>query len=68
MHLRIGWETQNDATRLVEVRELVNGSPWYDTTLPRVGAPQPLVSHWSRLIDAPLALLIVTFQSCRRRR
>jgi len=51
----------DDATRLVEVRELVNGSPWYDTTLPRVGAPQPLVSHWSRLIDAPLALLIVTF-------
>jgi len=50
----------DDATRLVEVRELVNGSPWYDTTLPRFGAPQPLVSHWSRLIDAPLALLIVT--------
>lgn len=48
----------DDAVRLVTVRELLAGAPWYDTTLPRIGAPEPLVSHWSRLIDAPLALLI----------
>lgn len=48
----------DDATRLVEVRELMAGAPWLDTTLPRIGAPTPLVSHWSRLIDAPLALMI----------
>jgi hypothetical protein len=48
----------DDALRLVSVRELIGGAPWYDTTLPRVGAPEPLVSHWSRLIDLPLAGLI----------
>lgn len=49
----------DDAVRLVTVRELIGGAPWFDTTLPRIGAPDPLVSHWSRLIDAPLAALIV---------
>ena len=48
----------DDAVRLVTVRELIGGAPWFDTTLPRIGAPEPLVSHWSRLIDAPLAALI----------
>src|SRR5581483_9934580 len=48
----------DDAVRLVGVRELLAGAPWFDTTLPRIGAPAPLVSHWSRLIDLPLGLLI----------
>ncbi len=48
----------DDALRLVTVRELLAGAPWFDTTLPRIGAPEPLLSHWSRLIDAPLAALI----------
>jgi hypothetical protein len=48
----------DDAVRLVGVRELIAGSPWLDTTLARLGAPEPLLSHWSRLIDLPLALLI----------
>src|SRR5436190_3431293 len=48
----------DDAVRLVTVRGLLAGAPWFDTTLPRIGAPEPLVSHWSRLIDAPLAALI----------
>ena len=48
----------DDAVRLISVRELLAGAPWFDTTLPRIGAPEPLVSHWSRLIDAPLAALV----------
>ena len=48
----------DDAVRLVTVRELIAGAPWFDTTLPRIGAPDPLVSHWSRLIDLPLAASI----------
>ena len=31
----------DDATRLVAVREFLGGAPWYDTTLPRFGAPEP---------------------------
>src|SRR5256714_486888 len=50
----------DDAVRLVTVRELLGGAPWFDTTLPRIGAPEPLVSHWARLIDLPLAALIGT--------
>lgn len=49
----------DDAVRLLTVRELLGGASFFDTTLARIGAPDPLVSHWSRLIDAPLALLIV---------
>ena len=49
----------DDAVRLVGVRELLAGAPWFDTTLPRIGAPDPLVSHWSRLIDLPIAGLIL---------
>src|SRR5262245_8648397 len=48
----------DDAVRLESVRELLHGASWFDTTLPRIGAPAPLVSHWSRLVDAPLAVLI----------
>lgn len=48
----------DDAVRLVSVRDLLAGTPWFDTTLPRIGAPEPLVSHWSRLIDLPLAALM----------
>ncbi|MGQ0671596.1 MAG: hypothetical protein ACT4N2_01770 [Hyphomicrobium sp.] len=48
----------DDATRLIGVREFLAGAPWFDTTLPRYGAPDALVSHWSRLVDLPLALLI----------
>src|SRR6476646_10746960 len=52
----------DDAVRLVTVRELLGGAPWFDLTLSRIGAPEPLVSHWSRLIDAPLALLMLLLQ------
>jgi hypothetical protein len=46
----------DDAVRLVMVRELVaGGASWFDPTLARIGAPEPLLSHWSRLIDLGLA-------------
>jgi hypothetical protein len=52
----------DDATRLITVRELMAGAPWLDTTLHRFGGPHALVSHWSRLIDLPLVLLLSTFE------
>jgi hypothetical protein len=48
----------DDATRMIEVREWMAGSSWFDMTLWRFGGAHPLVSHWSRLIDAPLAGLL----------
>ena len=52
----------DDAVRLLAVRELMAGAPWFDTTLPRIGAPEPLLSHWSRLIDLGLAGMLVLFR------
>jgi hypothetical protein len=48
----------DDATRLYQVREWLAGAGWFDLTLSRIGAPEPLVSHWSRLVDVPVGFLI----------
>ena len=51
----------DDATRLTEVRRLLAGASWFDMSLPRIGGETPLISHWSRLIDVPLAVLLQLF-------
>jgi hypothetical protein len=52
----------DDATRMIEVRAWMSGASWFDLTLPRFDGADPLVSHWSRLIDAPLAVLLSGFE------
>ena len=49
----------DDAMRLVEVRDLLAGQSWFDLTQHRLDPPQGLLMHWSRLIDAPIAGLIL---------
>ena len=49
----------DDAMRLVEVRDFLNGQGWYDPTQYRLDAPYGASMHWSRLIDAPIAALIL---------
>ncbi len=56
-HLRV--PDPDDAMRLVEVRDFVNGQGWYDLVQRRFGPPAGIPSHWSRLVDAPLAGLIL---------
>jgi hypothetical protein len=51
----------DDATRLVQVREWLAGAPWFDTHTNRFGLADGLVSHWSRLVDAPIGGLIRLF-------
>lgn len=53
--------TGDDAMRLVEAVDLFNGQSWFDTTQYRDNAPFGGPMHWSRLVDAPLALLIAVF-------
>src|SRR5580658_8474779 len=48
----------DDAMRLVEVRDLLAGQNWFDMTQYRLDPPDGVVSHWSRLVDFPLALII----------
>ena len=53
----------DDATRLYQVRHLMAGGAWFDMTLPRLGGATALVSHWSRLIDLPLVILLGGFET-----
>lgn len=48
----------DDAMRLVEVRNLVAGQSWFDMVEHRFLPPAGVASHWSRLLDAPLAAAI----------
>ncbi len=45
--------------RLVEVRDLLAGQGWFDLHQYRMGLDGGFVMHWSRLIDAPIAVIIL---------
>lgn len=49
----------DDAMRLAEVRDLLAGQSWFDLTQYRIDPPRGLPMHWSRLIDAPIAAVIL---------
>lgn len=54
--------TTDDAMRLVQVRDLLAGQAWYDLFQHRVLPPDGLSMHWSRYIDAPMALIMAALQ------
>jgi hypothetical protein len=50
----------DDTQRLVQVRDLIAGQGWFDLHQHRIDALHGGVPmHWSRLVDLPLALVIV---------
>ncbi|CDX34457.1 conserved membrane hypothetical protein [Mesorhizobium sp. SOD10] len=49
--------------RLVEVRDLLGGQSWFDLHQYRMGTSGGFVMHWSRLVDTPLALIIMAFDA-----
>jgi hypothetical protein len=49
--------------RLVEVRDLLAGQGWFDLHQYRMGAEGGFIMHWSRLVDAPIAGLILLARS-----
>lgn len=51
----------DDAMRLVQVRDLLGGQSWFDLTQYRLGLDGGTLMHWSRLVDLPIAALILTF-------
>lgn len=53
----------DDAMRLVEVRAFLAGRGWFDLHEPRLQPPLGYETHWSRLIDAGLAGLFLTFRN-----
>ena len=56
-----GWDP-DDQLRLVQLRDFLNGQSWFDTTQYRLNAPDGAPVHWSRLIELPLALLVLIFR------
>jgi hypothetical protein len=51
----------DDVLRLVQVRDLLSGQGWFDLTQTRLGLEGGTLMHWSRLIDLPIASLILIF-------
>lgn len=66
--IAIGWSAitglhfsdPDDILRLIQVRDLLGGQGWFDVTQTRVDASSGgVVMHWSRLVDLPLAIVIL---------
>lgn len=51
----------DDMLRLVQVRDLLAGQGWFDLHQYRIDGPNGVLMHWSRLVDAPLALVAAVF-------
>jgi hypothetical protein len=45
--------------RLVGVRDFLAGQGWFDLVQHRMDPPAGVLMHWSRLIDAPIAALVL---------
>ena len=53
-------DDNDDIMRLVQVRDLLDGQGWFDLTQHRLGLEGGTPTHWSRLVDLPLAALVRT--------
>lgn len=51
----------DDAMRLVEIRDFLDGQAWWDLRQYRLG-PSGVLMHWSRIVDLPLAISILTLK------
>lgn len=49
----------DDNMRLMQVRALLDGQGWYDLRQYRLNPPQGFDIHWSRLVDLPIAAIIL---------
>ncbi len=53
-----GWDP-DDQLRLVQLRDFLNGQSWFDSTQYRMNMPDGAPMHWSRLIELPLAAVVL---------
>lgn len=49
----------DDALRYVQVRDLLAGQSWFDVTQARINPPLGGPMHWSRIVDVPIAALML---------
>ena len=52
----------DDNMRIMQVRALLHGQDWYDLRNYRMNPPYGANIHWSRLVDLPIAGLILTLR------
>ena len=52
----------DDNMRLMQVRAWLAGQPWYDLRNYRLNPPVGFDIHWSRIVDLPIAGLILFFR------
>ncbi|MDE0878263.1 MAG: AcrB/AcrD/AcrF family protein [Sphingomonas bacterium] len=52
----------DDNMRLMQVRGLLAGQGWYDLTNYRLNPPMGFNIHWSRIVDLPIAGMILFFR------
>ncbi len=55
----LGFRDPDDAMRLVQVRDWLNGQAFWDISQHRVNPPHGGPMHWSRIVDMPIAGLIL---------
>jgi len=52
----------DDVMRLLEVRDWLAGQSWFDVAQHRMNLPAGLSMHWSRLLDVPLAMIMLLLE------
>ena len=52
----------DDAMRMSQVRDFINGQGWFDMTAWRLDAPHGVYMHWTRIVDVPMALVTGFFE------
>ncbi|MGE8132724.1 hypothetical protein ACQKO5_03860 [Novosphingobium subterraneum] len=49
----------DDALRLQQVRDLLGGQAWFDLRQYRIAPPDGVAMHWTRVVDIPIAAVIL---------
>lgn len=52
----------DDNMRFAEVKAWLGGQPWFDLRQHKLAPPDGLNIHWSRIVDLPIAALILLFK------
>jgi len=60
--MRLALDDSDDALRLMSVRDFLAGQSWFDMTQYRYLPPDGVSLHWSRLVDVPIAGLILALR------
>ncbi len=55
----LAYPDADDQLRLLEVRDFIAGQSWFDVTQYRMNPPFGAPMHWSRLVDLPIAAIIL---------